>query len=188
MDGAYPCYLVVWVQSTCPVCYIRSLTNIVWMVGVVIVNHKRWWDDELLRIVYSKRWKPSIVVHSESCLIMEKWFVTRSGCPFTPYVLYSLILCPVLEVFPAHRRNYRPLVERTCLLICLNLIFLSPWLLFYHTAISLLSCFRFIFCLILLAITFLFGLIVLHRFIVLVLKSSNNWRCVGPCTIFQSLP
>lgn len=98
----------------------------------------------------------------------------RSGCPVTPYVLYSLILCPILEVFLAHRRNYHPLVERTCLLICLHFIFLTPWLLFYHTTISVFSCFSFFFCLILLAITFLFGLIVLHQFIVLVLKSSNN--------------
>lgn len=47
----------------------------------------------------------------------------RSDCPITLYVVYSLILCPVLEVFLAHHRNYCLLVEKASLSVCLHFIF-----------------------------------------------------------------
>ena len=59
----------------------------------------------------------------------------------------------------------------------------SPWLLFYHTAISLLSCFSFIFCLILLAITFLFGLTVLSSLLSYYLNHQITLEMSCPCTI-----
>jgi hypothetical protein len=48
----------------------------------------------------------------------------RSDCLLTPYVVNSLILCPVLEVFPAPHRNYCLLVEKASSSVCLHFIFL----------------------------------------------------------------
>ena len=131
IDGTCLLCLVVWVQGTHPISYIRSVT---------IVSFNGWCDNfelqearmkTLLRIVNSRRCKKWLI-----CLFLglsanavKVYHVVIFVYILDTSTYYSLLLWLASEIFHSHHRNYPLLVEKACLSVCLHVFCPStPWL------------------------------------------------------------
>jgi hypothetical protein len=132
VDGACLLCLSVWGQGTLLVSCIRSLANVSLNFWSYNFEPQEARMIKLLRMVRSRRWKNSFIVHCQFHLLKE----CLSYSQIRPYILcvyYSLVLWPVSQLFHAHHRNYLPMVENACssvcwYFICPSLLLLSRYL------------------------------------------------------------